>query len=103
MGEMMSRLGLYRFIPWSMSKGCENKRTVRRSDKNKSLAVYLQRTMHDITWEEAMMISMEQYKTRRKIKVVMLRQSFPCMNMAQGMNLDPIPHYIQFLNNFYLY
>ena len=68
----------------------EHRRSVRRGNKNNSIAVHVQTTDHIIKWENAEVLQREQHKTRRKIKEAMYIQTSRCMNMDQGMSLDPI-------------
>ena len=68
----------------------EHRRSVRRGDTYNSIAVHVQTTDHIIKWEDAEVIQREQHKTRRKIKEAMYVQTSRCINMDQGMSLDPI-------------
>ena len=68
----------------------EHRRSVRRGDTNNSIAVHVQTTDHIIKWENAEVLQREQHKTRRKIKEAMYIQTSRCMNLDQGMSLDPI-------------
>ena len=68
----------------------EHRRSVRRGDTNNSIAVHVQTTDHIIKWENAEVLQREQQKTRRKIKEAMYIQTSRCMNLDQGMSLDPI-------------
>ena len=67
----------------------EHRRSVRRGDTNNSIAVHVQTTDHIIKWENVEVLQREQHKTRRKIKEVMYIQTSRCMNVDQGMSLDP--------------
>ena len=68
----------------------EHRISVRRGDTNNSIAIHVQTTDHIIKWEDAEVIQREQHKTRRKIKEAMYVQTSRCINMDQGMSLDPI-------------
>ena len=68
----------------------EHRRSVRRGDTNNSIAVHVQTTDHIIKWENAEVLQREQHKTRRKIKEAMYIRTSRCMNLDQGMSLDPI-------------
>ena len=57
---------------------------------NNSLAIHVQSTIHDISWDKATMIEGEQHRLRRKIKEAIHIQSTKCMNLDQGLILDPI-------------
>ena len=55
-----------------------------------SIAVHVQTTDHIIKWENAEVLQREQHRTRRKIKEAMYIQTSRCMNLDQGMSVDPI-------------
>ena len=68
----------------------EHKRAVKMDNQNNGIAVHVNKTLHDIEWNNAEILEQESNWTKRKVKEALHIKEHTTMNLDQGVQINTI-------------
>ena len=69
----------------------EHKRAVKMDNQNNGIVVHVNKTLHDIEWNNTEILEQESNWNKRKVKEVLhIREEHATMNLDQGYQLNTI-------------